>query len=176
MTDNNKRNQHILEQLKNRITAAGLLVSLESMDNWGFYLDIPLSDADRTVMKVSFRPPYRMITLNIKYKSPVIKKERILLRLISMLNFDLWTCSYRWRPFMPYVDLSSSFFVANESLDEPSFDLTLHEYVHEGHALSPLLFNRIKKLEDVVEVYCSFMDELDRSFWYKLVKSYRRST
>ena len=175
MTDGTTRNQYIFEQMKNRIAAAGLLISLESMDKETFYLDVTLSDAQRTVMKVSFHPSYRMIFLLVTYKSPSIKNELVLLRLINMMNFDLSTCFYTRRPYIPWVELHSSLFVAGETLDEPSFDLTLHEFVHEGHLLSPLLYRRIRKSENIVEAYGSYVDTIDRPFWYDLVKSYRTS-
>lgn len=173
MTDKNMRNQHILEQLKNRITAAGLLISRESMSKEIFYLGVTLNDARRTVMSVSFTTYYRMICLSIIYQSPSIKNELVLLKLINTLNTALNTCSYRKRMTMSEVVFSSSIFVAGEFLDEPSFDLTLREFVHAGHPLSPLLYKRIKKSDNIGEIFGSFLNEIDRPFWHDLYKTYR---
>lgn len=170
---NGSHHLDIYGQIKNCIISAYCSISHEKIERYwvrfSFHLDPPQCKTEATGW---YSIQHSMVILKINYGAPRTKKELILRNLLNSMNFMLYTSFFKSTCYgVGTVFLQGSFYIAGDSLDVPSFELFLHEFIHDAHPLSTLLQKKIKNTEDIDDVFAEALNSIDRDFWDDLYRA-----
>jgi len=170
---NNTHLMNIYSQIKNCIISAYCSISHEEIERYGvrfsFHLDPPQCKTEATGW---YSLQHSMVILNINYGAPRTKKELIIRNLLNSMNFMLYTSFFKSTCYgVGAVFLQGSFYIAGDSLDVPSFELFLHEFIHDAHPLSTLLQKKIKNKEDIDDVFGEALNNSEGDYWVNLCRA-----
>gem|GEM_PF-2956272 len=175
---NNMHNSHLINiygQIKNCIISSYCSISREEIEKYcvrfSFHPDPPQCKTEATGW---YSLQHSMVAMTINYGAPRTKREPIVRKLLSVINFFLYTSSFKSTYYgVGAVSLQGSFYIGGDSLDIPSFELFLHEFIHIAHPISRIFQKRIKSDEDIDEAVDEALSSAEGDYWVNLCKANR---